>query len=122
MFEVHAGATGLGGEPHFDLGDEVGIVSKFRRELPDEDQSGGRLPGDHLAELAFRSVDIELVPAAAFARLDDRTVEVGGADLMGLGPPAADTAGENFECMLLRCADEDTFTHWRRADLRTHLF
>src|ERR1043165_1438033 len=105
MFEVDASAAGFGREADLDLGNEIGIVDEFRRELPDEDQPRRRLPGCNLADLAFRSVDIELVPTATLARLDDRTVEVGGSDLVRLRPPAADARGEHLESMVRRRVD-----------------
>src|SRR5205823_14960432 len=78
------------------------------------------LPHEHLANLAFGAVDIAFVPASALARLDDRAVEIGRSYLVGCGPPAADSIGEDLESSLGRRSDADALAHGRRADLGAH--
>src|SRR3954468_774545 len=97
MLELDSGARAFGREQDFDFGLELWIEPPFRIELPQEDQPRRRIPHSDLADLAFVAIDAELVPAAALAGLDDGTVDVGGADLVRLGPPAADAVGKDVE-------------------------
>src|SRR4051794_21214118 len=120
MFEIDASAGAFGPEQNLDLGHKIGVEFEFGGELPDQHEPRGRLPSLDRAYVAFRSVDTDLVPAAAVTRLDDRFVEVSVADLVRLGPPSADPRREHVERMGRRRLDEDALTNGCRADLGAH--
>src|SRR5690348_11560067 len=122
MFEVDSSTSAIRRERHFDFGDEIGIVRKFGRELPDEDEARRRLPHRYLADFALGPVDVEFVPAAAGTRLDNGPVEVGGTDLVSLRPPTADSVGERIEGMFRRGVDLDGLANRSRSDLSAHSF
>jgi len=121
MLEIDARAVAVGREKDFDLGDQVGIVSEFGSQLPNQNQPRWRLPNRNLADLAFGSVDVDLVPATAAAGLDDRAIEVRFSDLVSLGPPAADAAREDVKCARWRCFDMDAFANGCGTNCLTHL-
>src|SRR5437868_5880141 len=121
VLQIDPSAIALCCEQHLNLGDEVRIVGKFGRELPDQHQPGRRIPYPDLADVTLRAVDSQLVPASIVLRLQHRPFEVGRADLVRLGPPAPDAAGEDVEGAVLRGVDEDALAHRGRSNLGTHL-
>src|SRR5262245_33531033 len=69
MLELDPGAARVGDEANLDLGDEVGVVGPLGGDLPCKQHARRRLPGEHFAPFAVRTVFADLVPAAAGARL-----------------------------------------------------
>src|SRR5579871_6684607 len=66
---------------------EVGIELPVGAEVPGEGDAMRRLPGEDMAPVAVVAFGVALVPAAAFARLDDDVLEGFLADVMLGGPP-----------------------------------
>src|SRR3954447_3830035 len=89
VLEIDARSVALRREPHFHLRDQIGVVGKIRRDLPDQHHARGWLPCQDLPDLALGSIDSDLIPTAARTWLDHRQVEVGLPDMMRFGPPAA---------------------------------
>src|SRR5215217_8805263 len=85
----------------------VGIELPAAVDLPGEDQAGGWLPHKNSAPVAFATVHAAFVPPASHAGFQDRLGHVRGADVVFVGPPAADGFGENPEGLLDRNVDCD---------------
>src|SRR5262249_30727549 len=66
-------------------------------------QADGRLPGQHLAPLAFAAVLAALEPSPAHLRLDDNVLDRRFVDAVALEPPARHACGEDMICTIRRC-------------------
>ena len=90
VFEGDDGAAGgRGSEGQLHLGQQIGIVGEPAVELPAEEQTRRRLPGDHFAPVRLDALGVALEPAAARARLDDDLHKRRLADRFSRRPPPA---------------------------------
>src|SRR4051812_34012083 len=78
----------LGDEGDLDLGDEAGIVLPLGGDLPGQHQTAGRLPDQHLADVALRAVLAHRVPATARPCLQHGPGHGRLADVVLARPPA----------------------------------
>src|SRR4030095_13348833 len=105
MLELDAGAVvSFGDEADLHLGFQIRVVLPVARNLPRQDEPGGRLPSQDSAHVAGAPVAAAFVPAAAVSRLDHRVHCFGLADhVSGEGPPASHLLGEDTPGNRLRC-------------------
>src|SRR5512132_629928 len=100
VFQVNGGLVrAVGGEPDLDLAGVVGIgvILPLAVDLPGDDQPVGRFPGQDPAPVALAAVHALLVPASAFAWLEDGLGHVGLADVVLGRPPGPEGVGEDAE-------------------------
>src|SRR6185503_17403200 len=117
MLELDARDVGrLRDETQLDLGGGGGIVAEFAVEMPAQQQTPGRLPGEHHAPVALGAVLTALVPAAAGAGLDHHVLHRNTADRMRRRPPAADARGEYLKGVSGCGGDADGLAYGRDRD------
>src|SRR4051812_49346441 len=106
MLELDARAPGrLGGEPNLDLGDEGGVVLPLGGELPGQHHTVGRVPDQHLADVALGAVFADRVPASADPWFQHGPGHRRLADVVLARPPAVHPGGEHLEGARLRGLD-----------------
>src|SRR5947209_9864496 len=110
VLELDACAVGaFGDETDLDLARPVRVRLDLppQVDVPTEDDTVGRLVGEHPRPAAFAAVDATVVYVAAGARLEHHLGELCLEDVMLGRPPAADVLGKNRERALDRRLDDD---------------
>src|SRR5262249_32264083 len=113
-------ALALGDEADFHFRLQRWIILPVGVDVPLQEQTGGRLPGQHAAPIARAPVLAALVPVASDARFNHGIHGVCLANLVvGKWPPASNLLGEASPSHVLRCVHANGFAHtiWIAANL-----
>src|SRR5262245_14979257 len=100
MLELHSRARRtFRNKSHFHFAGVPGlrIVLPDLVELPGQDEAIGRLERQYAARLALSAIFVQLIPAAADLRFEDKVHQGSLADAVFLWPPGTKPGGEDFE-------------------------